>query len=119
MITRGRDRHLPEGRDVDDRQRILDHTEEQGSEHRAADGPDAAERRDPADHAGRDRIELETCRDIHIGDRVAGDPKIAAEAREGAGQDEGEEARAADVDAGIERAVEVAAGRVEERRPCA
>ena len=47
-------RHLPEGRYVDDRQRVLDDAEEERAEHRADDRADAAGNRDAADDAGRD-----------------------------------------------------------------
>ena len=107
------DRHLPEGRDVDDRQGVLDDAEEQRAEHRAGDRADAAGDRDAADDAGGDDVELEAAGDLDIGDGVARDPEIAAEAGDGAGEDEGEEVRAADVDAGIDRGRRVAADGVE------
>ena len=107
------DRQLPEGRDVDDRQGVLDDAEEERAEDGAADRADAAGDRDAADDAGGDDVELEAGGDVDVGDGVARDPEVAAEAGEGAGEDVGGGAGAADVDAGVDRGAGVAADGVE------
>src|SRR5690606_19233643 len=74
---RAGNRHLGEGRDIDDRQRILDDAEEERTEHRAGDGADAAGDRYAADDASGDDVEFEAGRDIDIGDRIARNPEVA------------------------------------------
>ena len=102
--------HLPEGRDVNDGEGVLDDAKEERTQHAADDGADAAGDRNAADDTGCNRIKLEALCDLHIGDSIARDPEIAGEAGDRATDRIGVEARAADIDAGIDRCGRVAAG---------
>ena len=82
---------------------VCDDAEEQRAEHRAADRADAAGDRDAADDAGGDDVELVAAGDLDLGDDIARDPEIAAEPGDQAGDAEGDELGAADIDAGIDR----------------
>src|SRR5271155_334526 len=74
-----RNRHLPERRDLHDRERVDDDAEKQRAEQSAGYRADAAGDRDPADYTGRDDRQFVTRRDFRIGDPIARHPQIAAE----------------------------------------
>src|SRR5260370_32103631 len=108
-----RNQHLPERRDIDDRQRVDDDAEEQGAEQRALHRADSAGDRDAADDASRDDGELIALRDVGIGDAVARNPKIAAEAGDRSGERMDEKLLGGKVDAAIARRDWIAADRIE------
>ena len=84
-------RHLPERRDADHRQGIIDDPEEQRAAQAAQYPSASAHGADTADHAGGDHLQLKAVRHIDIGDGEARDPQIAAEASQRAGEAEADE----------------------------
>lgn len=94
-------RHLPEGRDADHRQGVINDPEEQRAAQAAQHPSASAHGADTADHAGGDHLEFKTVGDVDIGDGEARDPQIAAEAGQRAGETEADELHFSGVNAGV------------------
>src|SRR3984957_14782101 len=82
---------VPEGRDPDRDQALLDGIEQQRPERRADHRAAAAEDRDPADHGGGYHIELVADPGAVVYLREQGEEERTAQARQGAAGDEGRE----------------------------
>ena len=95
------DEHLPERGDSHQRQTAADDAEEQAPDHHAERGAGTARDRNAADQAGRDHLQLETERDVGVGDRKSRHPQIAADPGDGAADHVGQELHAARIDARV------------------
>ena len=102
-------RHLPERRDADHRQGIIDDPEEQRAAQAAQYPSASAHGADTADHAGGDHLQFKAVRYVDIGDGEARDPQIAAEAGQRAGETEADELHFPGVNTGVVRRRRVAA----------
>ena len=116
-----RNRKQPEGRDIDHRQGVLDHTKEDRAEHGPTDGPNATSNGDSTDDASGHHFKLEPASNINVCHRIARHLKIAREPSQRSRNHKGQKLRFTNIDTRIDGSMWVAPNRengATKRRAC-
>ena len=107
------DEHLPERRDADERQQVLEHAEKQTTDDDPQRAAGAAGDRNATDQACGDHLQLEAERDVRVSNRKARHPQVTAQTGQRTAQRERAEPRPTRVDARVCRGGLVAAHRID------